>query len=105
LQDKDRTKVGILQIHENLEATETDSRIVIELVEVGFVLSQQPFSQRFVEDSKPPLEESGITQWFKSYKVMWVEWNDGIAYRKGLGEVTRSNWEEYRGEQFALMLG
>ncbi|KAL4727904.1 hypothetical protein ACLX1H_004601 [Fusarium chlamydosporum] len=105
LQNQDGSKLGMIQLHENLEAGASDSRIAIELVEVGFVLSQQPYSRRFEEESKKETEESMVTEWFKSYKVMWVEWHNGIAYRKGLGEVAGSNWEECRGEEFTLTLG
>ncbi|KAK1782725.1 hypothetical protein QBC45DRAFT_401620 [Copromyces sp. CBS 386.78] len=28
------------------------------------------------------------------YHVLWVEWVDGIAYRKGVGQVFRSAWKQ-----------
>ncbi|KAK3354621.1 hypothetical protein B0H65DRAFT_19220 [Neurospora tetraspora] len=39
------------------------------------------------------------------YHVLWVEWIDGIAYRKGVGQVFRSAWERSKAEDVHLILG
>jgi hypothetical protein len=39
------------------------------------------------------------------YYVLWVEWVDGIAYRKGLGRILKKNWEEEDREEINLILG
>jgi hypothetical protein len=44
-------------------------------------------------------EESEIEEEFKSrtiytfYHVMWIEWENGIAYRKAIGRVYQDTWE------------
>ncbi|KAK8008147.1 hypothetical protein PG991_010698 [Apiospora marii] len=39
------------------------------------------------------------------YNVLWVEWEDGIAYRKGIGRVKRSAWERVEKEDISLVMG
>jgi hypothetical protein len=39
------------------------------------------------------------------YNVLWIEWIDGIAYRKGVGEVDREAWERQARDQVELILG
>jgi hypothetical protein len=39
------------------------------------------------------------------YYVLWIEWVDGIAYRKGLGRVLKRIWDEEAGEDIDLILG
>jgi hypothetical protein len=37
------------------------------------------------------------------YNVLWIEWIDGIAYRKGAGKVKQDAWEASRREQVDLI--
>jgi hypothetical protein len=49
----------------------------------------------------PRTPEGGIYH----YLVMWVEWIDNIAYRKGIGEVARDIWEKQQLKLIDLVLG
>ena len=40
----------------------------------------------------------------ESYKVLWVEWVDGIAYRLASGDVGKADWEESELEDVSLIL-
>ncbi|KAK5656784.1 hypothetical protein OQA88_4332 [Cercophora sp. LCS_1] len=51
---------------------------------------------------QPQLPEHEI---WTFYNVLWVEWCDGVAYRKGVGRVKRRAWEEARKENVDLVLG
>jgi len=42
---------------------------------------------------------------YESYNVLWVEWRDGIAYRKACGRVMKSAWECQELELVNLVLG
>ncbi|KAG4423904.1 hypothetical protein IFR04_002899 [Cadophora malorum] len=42
---------------------------------------------------------------YEFYNVLWVEWKDGIAYRKGCGRVMKSAWEDEEREWIDLVLG
>ncbi|KAK7985701.1 HET-domain-containing protein [Apiospora saccharicola] len=44
-------------------------------------------------------------EFWEFYNVLWVEWEDGIAYRKGIGRVERSAWERLEKEDISLVLG
>ena len=37
--------------------------------------------------------------------VLWVEWEDGIAYRRGLGRMLKSAWYAVKIEEIDLVLG
>ena len=39
------------------------------------------------------------------HNVMWIQWEDGIAYRKGLGRVERSVWERQALDDVDLIVG
>ena len=43
-------------------------------------------------------------QKYHFYNVLWVEWRDGIAFRKGIGHVEREAWEQST-EWIDLVLG
>jgi hypothetical protein len=42
---------------------------------------------------------------YEFYNVLWVEWQDGIAYRKACGRVMKSAWECQELEWVDLVLG
>ncbi|KAK4198322.1 heterokaryon incompatibility protein-domain-containing protein [Triangularia verruculosa] len=48
----------------------------------------------------PPTQE-----YYTFYNVLWVEWNHGVAYRRGVGRVKRSAWENMKTEDVELVLG
>jgi len=39
------------------------------------------------------------------YNVLWIEWTDGVAYRKGVGFVTKEAWEAADRELIDVVLG
>ncbi|KAH8664646.1 heterokaryon incompatibility protein-domain-containing protein [Xylariales sp. PMI_506] len=39
------------------------------------------------------------------YNVLWVEWIDGVAYRKGVGEVDKDVWDAQLVDPIELILG
>lgn len=39
------------------------------------------------------------------YNVLWIEWDDGIAYRRGSGTVREEMWTKQNPEPFSLVLG
>lgn len=36
---------------------------------------------------------------------MWVEWEDGVAYRKALGRILKVAWDRADTEEIDLILG
>ncbi|OCL15173.1 hypothetical protein AOQ84DRAFT_279507 [Glonium stellatum] len=41
----------------------------------------------------------------ETYEVLWVEWEDGVAYRLASGRVERADWEGLDLEHVSLILG
>jgi hypothetical protein len=50
-----------------------------------------------------PMEPEKETYTF--YNVLWIKWEDGIAYRRGVGRVKRETWESMELEDVDLILG
>jgi hypothetical protein len=48
-------------------------------------------------------EETG--PYYEWYNVLWVEWQGGIAYRKGIGRIAKRAWERQDLEWIDLLLG
>jgi hypothetical protein len=42
---------------------------------------------------------------YEWYNVLWVEWEEGIAYRKGVGRIEKAMWEAQELEWIDLVLG
>jgi len=42
---------------------------------------------------------------FMSYDVLWIEWEDGIAYRKAIGHVWKDEWDAADTEEVDIRLG
>jgi len=42
---------------------------------------------------------------YEFFNVLWVEWKDGVAYRKALGRVFKEVWEAQALEEVGLVLG
>lgn len=53
----------------------------------------------FVHPMEPGKEE------YTFYNVLWVKWEDGIAYRRGVGHIKRETWESMELEDVDLVLG
>jgi hypothetical protein len=43
--------------------------------------------------------------YYEFYNVMWIEWTDGVAYRKDIGRVLAEFWEPMQPESIHLVLG
>ncbi|KAF1990198.1 hypothetical protein K402DRAFT_401651 [Aulographum hederae CBS 113979] len=39
------------------------------------------------------------------YNVMWIEWEEGVAYRRGLGQMFKESWESLDLEEIDVTLG
>ena len=47
----------------------------------------------------------GQQELIELYHVLWIEWEDGIAYRRGLGRVLKAAWDRMATEEIDLVLG
>jgi hypothetical protein len=42
---------------------------------------------------------------YEYYNVLWIKWENGVAYRHGLGRVLKSIWESQGLEGVGVVLG
>ncbi|EUC41523.1 hypothetical protein COCMIDRAFT_8796 [Bipolaris oryzae ATCC 44560] len=42
---------------------------------------------------------------FRCYDVLWIEWDNGIAYRKAIGQIWKEDWEAAYTEEVDIRLG
>jgi hypothetical protein len=97
LYDKNGKDIGLLKLLEspplNGENDDSEAKYFgqpIELVDIAIGYRKS--------SHEPP-------GFYKFHHVMWIEWEDKVAYRKGLGEVREKNWEALDQELIHLMLG
>jgi len=108
LRDAEGAWIGILQLHNWPESDYSSSshRLACELVEI---------SRGYAYEGKATL---GMDEWYHSDRpklpegekyefvnVLWVEWDEGIAYRKAIGRVMKSAWDAQELEWIDLVLG
>ncbi|KAK4204751.1 heterokaryon incompatibility protein-domain-containing protein [Triangularia verruculosa] len=77
---------------------------LLTLVEVARACKHEFDVKRYTREADHPERPRG-DPWYEYYYVMWIEWKDGVAYRKGLGTVVRSIWEAQDRKPVHLMLG
>jgi hypothetical protein len=66
--------------------------------------TKPPISLKLFEevDAFPELKDKEL---YEYYNVLWIEWEDGIAYRKALGRVMKEAWERQGLEEADILLG
>lgn len=76
----------------------------IELVEIsaGSVYPQDIEEQSFEEWNLSSFQDANL---YEFVNVLWVEWVEGVAYRKALGRVKKEVWENLEKETIELTLG
>ncbi|QDS76565.1 hypothetical protein FKW77_006876 [Venturia effusa] len=67
--------------------------------EWGDVVDDVPF------DEMKKIREIGTMAKYEFYNVLWIEWVDGVAYRKALGRVWKDAWERQEIKTIQVTLG
>jgi hypothetical protein len=78
-----------------------------ELVAIsrGYFYEKWDFAARLQIDELNHKERPRESEKYEYYNVLWVEWRDGVAYRKACGRVMKSAWECQELEWVDLVLG
>ena len=50
-------------------------------------------------------ERPSDSEFYTFYNVMHIEWENGIAYRRGVGTVYKAMWESQALEEIDVILG
>jgi hypothetical protein len=97
-----RESSGIMRLpgdwHEPYVETETR----VELIAIS---TQSVAKNELYNDSYFPLEHCKPNGIWDLYNVLWIEWTDGVAYRKAIGQVTQAAWEAADRELIDVVLG
>ncbi|CAM1507489.1 Fc.00g071300.m01.CDS01 [Cosmosporella sp. VM-42] len=73
-------------------------------IELVAIMKAERADQRYVLKSDPATNR--MDGWIRPiYWALWVGWEDGIAYRKGVAEIHRSFWDDQVQESVFLVLG
>jgi hypothetical protein len=111
LRDKDGRWVGYMNFHDkdaldalpkfNVASFEGHS---LELVAIsrGYALHRVFCSGL---DELDLAEHPKVSDQYEYYNVLWIKWENGLAYRHGLGRVLKSIWESQALETVKVVLG
>lgn len=105
--------VGYLQLHNNDDLKDIEHEpSAVQRKPVELAATTRGYTGKIFdyELAKTGAKESGIEPWATQLKdcyfVLWIEWKDGVASRKGSGAVTVEAWEaEKEVEVVDLILG
>ena len=114
IRNNEGTWIGELRLHDNKIPTkslsqspqDSESGDLCELVAIsrGYFYEKWELSE-FQIDEWRHKERPRDSEKYEFYNVLWVEWQDGIAYRKACGRVMKSAWECQELEWVDLVLG
>jgi hypothetical protein len=73
----------------------------------GDFLAGIGWGHSFKPSNNTPFADDDLSSWKveEFYYVLWIEWENGIAYRKGLGRVLKEAWEREVKDEIDLILG
>ncbi len=107
LHTSEGTWAGVIYVHHSPEsASEQNQRCELVLISGGWA----------VEDENNDHQSRWLPEWnyekrprsgdkYDFYHVLWIEWQDNIAYRKGLGRVVQKVWDDLPKDEIELFLG
>ncbi|CAG9981896.1 unnamed protein product [Clonostachys byssicola] len=106
LDDEVGGRVGTLRLHNEdqlewleAESAGTERGVQLELVAINRVLTWAKTFSEQLQRYAPP-------RWTKDERtVLWIEWENGVAYRKAAGRIGKSHWENLHLEDVELVLG
>ncbi|KAF2197965.1 HET-domain-containing protein [Delitschia confertaspora ATCC 74209] len=109
-----RLWVGLLHIQDEDTAMALPSKLDpptswrgVELISISlgnFGNYWTNFGRAFPEEFNHP-ERPKEGELYEYHNVLWIEWDSGVAYRKGLGRVVKAVWESEEREWIDVTLG
>jgi hypothetical protein len=108
LQDNDGYLVGHLNLNLGLMGfSEPPNNTKYELVAIssGAVTLSAAVEYKLYVWETPLRKRTPPVDVVDIYHVLWIEWTNGIAYRKGSGRVLKEAWDREATEEIDLILG
>ena len=93
------TWAGIIYVHRSPHSIGKQNQ-QCELVLISGGWTRERDLPEWKYEERPRSEE-----YYEFYHVLWIEWQDNIAYRKGLGRVVKKVWDDLPKEEIDLYLG
>ena len=108
LHTSEGTWAGVIYVHHSPESASEQLNQQCELVLIsgGWAVEDENYdhqSRWLPEWNYEKRPRSGDKYDF--YHVLWIEWRDDVAYRKGLGRVVQKVWDELPKDEIELFLG
>jgi hypothetical protein len=100
----DNIFAGYLRLNEDSDTVKTQVGDSCKLIELSSGLLQV---EKYENYDQTLDWEGGVsfTHMKSFFNVMWVEWRDGIAYRKAVGRVEESVWRSVFSREIDVVLG
>jgi hypothetical protein len=97
---------GYIRLNEEIGKMLVETKWPCEVIELsrGSTMFADGFHERYAELSYPQCYSLRHTV-YEFYNVMWIGWDSGVAYRKGVGRVERSIWESIATEYIDVTIG
>jgi hypothetical protein len=93
---------GVMALPRNWQKPYSRIKMTVELIAIsaGSMAGSHRVHERHIPECCYKL--GGIREF---YNVLWIEWADGVAYRKAIGQVTKAAWEAADRELIDVVLG
>ena len=92
---------GVLNVH---DLTFSIGRCELISISMGYACGGRGADLCLTEQNTELVPRSNEER-YEFYNVLWIEWEDGIAFRKGVGRVEKSMWETQPLEWINVTLG
>ena len=111
LVDAEDQWVGILRLNGGTNHEADNMRCELIAISRGVLYCQ---SGKYEKSDRAWLSERRLADkhrsgpvggFYEFYNVLWIEWHDAIAYRKALGRVEKTMWEQQKRESIDVILG
>lgn len=93
---------GVLYVHEHPEGTD---RCELVLMSGGFARENDDGEHSGWIPEWNCAERPRSKDYYLFYHVLWIEWQGGIAYRKGLGRIFQEVWDDLSKDEVEIHLG
>ena len=97
---------GVIYVHQAPDCAEDENQeCELVLISGGWALEDDEEKQNGELPEWEYEERPRSGDRYEFYHVLWIEWHDNIAYRKGLGRVVKEVWDDLPKDEIELYLG
>ncbi|CAN9172676.1 unnamed protein product [Alternaria alternata] len=100
--DTMRESSGVIRLPGDWHESHLETEMGVELIAIS---TESRAKYELYHDDYFPREHRKPNGIWDLYNVLWIEWTDGVAYRKAVGQVTKAAWEAADRELIDVVLG